>query len=72
MNYIWTFSGAKHGKAKGLVSFMGIGAAGLVITLGIMALLVEFFGVHYLIARIIAAIVTLLWNYILNSLVTFK
>ncbi len=72
INYVWTFSGAKHGKAKGLASFMGIGAAGLVITLGIMGLLVEFFGIHYLVARIIAAFVTLLWNYLLNSAITFK
>ena len=72
MNYVWTFSGTRHGKTKGLVSFMGIGAAGLIITLVIMALLVEFFGIHYLVARIIAAVVTLLWNYVLNSLVTFK
>jgi len=72
MNYFWTFSGAKHGKAKGLASFMGIGTAGLVITLVIMASLVEFLGVHYLVARIIAAFVTLFWNYVLNSIITFK
>ena len=72
LNYVWTFSGAKYGKTKGLASFMGIGVAGLVITLGIMALLVELLGIHYLVARIIAAFVTLLWNYLLNSAITFK
>ena len=72
INYVWTFKGNKARKLKGLLSFTSIGAIGLILTLLIMAFLVEILSVHYLIARVIAAFLVLIWNYTLNRLVTFK
>jgi putative flippase GtrA len=70
MNARYTFKKDPHHKAW--VSFTLIGAIGLVITLGAMAIFVEIFQIHYLIARLLAAALTLGWNYGMNHKFTFK
>ncbi len=72
INRAWVFRGSSVGKIKGLFSFVVIGAVGLVWTILLMALFVEVFGIHYLIARIISAFFVLVWNYVMNSAVTFR
>jgi len=72
LNRAWTFKGTKTSRAKGFVSFTTIGGIGLVLTIALMALFVEIFGLHYLIARIIAAFLVLIWNFSMNSVFTFR
>jgi putative flippase GtrA len=72
INYIWTFKGTKTNKIKGLISFILIGAGGLVLTILLMAFFVEILNIHYLIARILSAFFVLIWNYTLNSIITFR
>lgn len=72
INKAWVFRESKVANARGLISFIIIGAVGLIWTLLLMALFVEVFGIHYLIARIISAFFVLVWNYVINSAVTFR
>lgn len=72
INRAWTFKESKVAHARGLISFIIIGAVGLIWTILLMALLVEVFGIHYLIARIISAFFVLVWNYVMNRILTFK
>jgi len=72
INKVWAFRGSKVGNVRGLMSFIIIGWIGLVWTILLMALFVEFGGIHYLIARLLAAVLVLGWNYGMNSIVTFR
>ena len=57
---------------KDLIKFAIVGAIGTVINLSILFILTEFFNLYYLISEIIAFLVSVLNNYILNKLWTFK
>lgn len=72
INCIWTFKGTKTNKFRGFLSFILIGAGGLVLTLLLMAFFVEILSINYIIARILSAFLVLLWNYTLNTLITFR
>lgn len=67
LSVIFVFKGAKEAvKGKQFVFFMQfalIGIIGLLMTEGLMFLGVEIFKVHYLIVKIFAAAVVLIWNY---------
>lgn len=67
LSVIFVFKGAKEAvKGKQLVFFMQfalIGIIGLLMTEGLMFLGVEIFKIHYLIVKIFAAAVVLIWNY---------
>lgn len=67
LSVIFVFTGAKE-AVKGhqvtfFVQFAIIGIVGLIMTEGLMALGVEFLEINYLIVKIFAAAVVLIWNY---------
>jgi putative flippase GtrA len=72
INKYWNFKKSKVKYLRGLLSFTIIGAIGLILTLSLMAFFVEFLNIHYLIARIIAAFLIVIWNFIMNRVFTFK
>lgn len=55
-----------------LIKFAIVGASGTIIGLGILYLLSDIAGLHYLIANTFAFAVAVTSNYILNSLWTFR
>ena len=71
INRQWGFRGTKIKFLYGFISFFLIGVIALVMTLGFMAILVEYFGVDYMTARIVTLVVVLPWNYIMNKKYTF-
>jgi putative flippase GtrA len=56
----------------GYTNFIGIALIGMGIVMGGMYVLTVFLAWNYLISRICIAIVTGLWNYLLNLHVNFK
>ena len=68
LNYVlclrWVFHGAKDSGAGTQAAFLITSAAGLAINEGCMALLVSVLGMHYMVAKVIANIVVMVWNYV--------
>lgn len=70
LNYHFTFrSSHRHGEAW--PKFMLVALIGLALNTGVMSLLIDEAGVHYLISQIIATGVTLFWNFVANRHWTF-
>lgn len=68
----WAFKGTKRKPLAGYVLYSIILISGLLLSVGIMALFVEFFNLDVLISRIIAGLFVGVWNYALNLFVNFK
>lgn len=70
LNRNFTFrSDATHGKA--FPRFLAVALCGGGINAALIALLTIPFSVHYMLAQVVATIVTLVWNFIVNRLWTF-
>lgn len=72
LSRIWIFQGTERGIARGYVYFMINTGVGLVITIGAFAALVEFTGIHYLIARVLASVAAGIVVFFLNAVFNFK
>ncbi len=59
-------------KNAELIKFLIVGGTGIIVNLGVMALLTEISRIHYLISSIIAIELSIIWNFILNNNWTFK
>lgn len=68
----FVFKGSVRGHAEGYVYFIGIALWGMLFVTGMMYVLVEWFAVYYLVARIVIAGVTGIWNYLMNLFFNFK
>lgn len=63
---VWVFEGVgKTGKKSKLV-FLASSVAGLGINQGLMWLLVDKAGIYYMIAKIIATVAVMAWNYVMK------
>ena len=54
------------------VAYGVIGILGLLFTEGLMYVQLEWIGIHYMIAKIIAAAIVLLWNFIARKVLLYK
>jgi len=68
----FVFSETKRNPESGYFYFVAILGAGLVMTLVSMAVLVEHFNIHYIVARIILAGAVGMWSYLMNLYVNFR
>lgn len=66
------FKGTVRTWKIGYMNFVFIALVGLLIVTGGMYILVGVLGVNFLIARISIAVITGLWNYLLNLFANFK
>jgi putative flippase GtrA len=66
------FSATERSWHRGYVYFAVIAVLGAAITTGLVALLVSYVGLHYLIARILVAGLVGIGNYLFNLYVNFK
>lgn len=68
VNYIicvlWVFEGAKNTNNKGKFIFLGSSVIGLGLNQMLMWLFVSIFGIYYMVAKIIATLIVMFWNYI--------
>jgi len=74
LNKIWTFKGVKTSKSSlyQFFQFMVVSMIGLGINLVVMFIFIEWAGLWYNWAKIIAILVVYIWNYIINKMWTFK
>ena len=72
LSRIWVFRGSERGMAKGYVYFLMNAGVGLVVTIGVFALLMEVAGLHYLIARVLASVAAGILVFFLNAVFNFK
>lgn len=68
----FVFTHTHRSLKAGYLYFLMITGTGLALTLGGMAILVEIFNLHYMVARILIAGAIGLWNYLMNLYVNFK
>jgi len=68
----WIYSGTNRAVASGYVLFLINGGIGLVLTIALMALLLEFTAIHYLIARILVSVIAGLAMFVLNAVWNFR
>lgn len=69
---LWVFRGTERGVASGYVYFLANAGVGLVVTLGLFAIFIEYLGLHYLVARAISSVVAGLVVFFLNATLNFK
>jgi dolichol-phosphate mannosyltransferase len=76
LNNYFTFKGRNEPGARPffqrLLKFNLISLVGLGINLGLLSLFTDVFGIYYLISNIIAIIIVMLWNYLLNTWWTWR
>ena len=71
MNRAWTFRKWAH-PVRGIACASSVAASTLVVIAAVTYLGVEFIGIHYVPARIIAAIVAGVWSYAGDCVLTFR
>lgn len=67
-----TFNDKNKKIVKQFLIFTAVSLIGLLINLIILKIFVEYFGIHYLISKIIAIGIGFIWNYSINKKITFK
>ena len=69
---VFSANEAKTGKALEFIGYAVIGVIGLGITEGIMYLLTNRLGAHYMLSKAIATVIVLIWNYIARKKILYK
>lgn len=59
-------------KYARIIKFLLVGASGVIVNLGLLYILKEFLKIHYLVAGLIAIECSIINNFILNSIWTWK
>lgn len=68
----WIFRGTERGLRSGYLLFLINAGVGLIVTLGLFALLLEFTAMHYLLARVVVSVVAGLVVFVLNAVLNFR
>lgn len=72
LNRKWTFESKSANKKWEFARYIAVGLAGYGVTLLLMALLVSVFGINYLIASVIVALLMLLANFVTHRNWSFR
>lgn len=74
LNDTWTFRGAgsRHSWPHRLLRYNAIALGGLCISLTVLAVLTDACGIHYLVANLLAIGAATVWNYVVNSRLTYR
>jgi len=67
----WVFPTGLSGGRQ-YIAFLVVGAMGLALNTGLMALFTDVFFIHYMISKIIAASLVFFWNYFMRRYAIFK
>lgn len=68
----WIFRGTDRAIGTGWLLFIGSGIFGLTLTIALMAALLEYTAINYLIARILVSIIAGLMMFVFNAVVNFR
>lgn len=71
LNRRFTFH-SKVAHASAFPRFLAVALGGLAINAGVVWLLAEAAGLHYLLAQVIATLMALVWNFACNRIWTFR
>ena len=66
---------AEKARTRASVEFLGyalIGAVGLAITMGLMHVFTEWVGLHFMLSKIIATLIVLIWNFTARKLILYQ
>lgn len=72
INHFWGFKGTTRSVAKGYFYFLQISLVGVLLTLGLMTVMIEYIHVGKLWARIVAAALVFIWGFSANYFFNFK
>ena len=72
LNKFWTFEDKSKDHRKQYSKFISVATVGLIINEGLMYLFVSALGLYDLLALIIAALVVVFWNFLMNRYWTFR
>ena len=76
INFIFTkllvFQEVKQNKLRERTIFVLICLAGLLYTEGIMFILTDLLGAHYLISKIVATVIVFFWNFFAKKLILYR
>ena len=72
LNKIWTFQDKNRNFFKQFVQFLIVSLVGLGLNLLLLYLLVQYAHLWYILAKVLATGVVLIWNFIANKFWTFK
>lgn len=68
----WIFRGTERPFASGYVFFIANALVGLALTMGLMAIFLQFTALHYLVARVLVSVVAGLVVFVLNAVWNFR
>jgi putative flippase GtrA len=68
----WIFKGTDRGVAEGYVYFLINAGIGLVITIGLFAVMIRWTSINYLVARVLVSVVSGLTVFLLNAILNFR
>jgi putative flippase GtrA len=71
LSRIWVFAGSRRPVGQGYLYFALNAAIGLAVTMGLFAALMDFAGLHYLVARSMASVVAGILVFFLNAVLNF-
>ncbi len=71
-NKLWTFKHFSRPTVQELSKFYGTNVAGLIINTVLFGLVIKLFAAHDLVAKIVATIVTIIWNFVLQKFWVFR
>lgn len=76
INYVlslyWVFEGGRHARHKEVTLIYMASAVGLLINLAALFTLVEWFGLHVFLSKVLASITAFLWNFTARYLWIFE
>jgi dolichol-phosphate mannosyltransferase len=73
LNEIWTWHDRGSGRVVSrMLLYVPINTVGLIINTQVLLFLEERYGVYYLLANLIGAVVAAIWNFLLNNAVTWR
>jgi putative flippase GtrA len=76
LNYLlsrrYVFLGSERSTSQAYGMFVAVALVGMILVVGGMYGLVHWVGLHYLLARILTAVLSGFWNYLMNLYVNFQ
>jgi len=68
----WIFKRSGQGVGRGYAWFLVNAGVGLAVTMAVLITFVEFLGLHYVVARVIASVFAGIITFLLNAIFNFK
>lgn len=71
LNKLYTYNDPSKKVATQYVAYLFVSLVGLALTLLLLKLFIEWFGLHYLVAKVFTIVLVTSWNFTINSLFVF-